>query len=97
MKYSWMNGRPWVRKPDADDQHALVAQRREPPTDLEQVLRVEVGHRQLEDRDVGVGVHRLQRHPGAVVEAAARPVEDRLVVGHQGPDLAASSGAPGAS
>ena len=54
----------------AHDQHALVAQRRQPPADLEQVLRIEVGHRHLEDRDVGVRVHRLERHPRAVVEAA---------------------------
>ena len=64
--------------PEPDDQHALVAQRREPPADLEQVLGVEVRHRHLEDRDVRVGVHRQQRHPGAVVEAAGRAVQDGL-------------------
>ena len=64
---------------------------------VEQVLRVEVGHRHLEDRDVGLGIHRDQRHPRPVVEAAGRPLADRLVAGHQRSTLAASSGAPGAS
>ena len=69
-----------------DDQHALVAQRRQAPPDFEEVPRVEVRHRQLEDRDVRVGVHRLERHPRPVVESAHLPVEDRFVSGHQALD-----------
>ena len=64
--------RLWVVKPRADDQRALVAQRREPRADVEQLLRVEGGHRQLEHRDVGLGEHLDERHVGAVVEPARR-------------------------
>ena len=67
----------------ADDQHALVAQRPQPLAELEQALRVLGGQRHLQHRDVGLGVHDLQRHPGAVVEAAAGVLVDRLGVGHQ--------------
>ena len=56
----------------ADDQHALVAQRRAAGAPSSSSWRGSCGGQaQLQHRDVGVGVHDLQRHPGAVVEAAA--------------------------
>ena len=45
--------------------------------------RVEVGHRHLEDGDVGVRVHRHERHERPVVEAAVGILGDFLVVRHQ--------------
>jgi hypothetical protein len=55
----------------ADDEHALVAQRCQGPTDRQVVRRVEAAHQaELHGRDVGVGVGQLERHEGAVVEAA---------------------------
>ena len=56
----------------ADDQHAALAQRRQPRAELEVVVERLVGvDAQLHDRDVGVreGVH--QHRPGAVVDAPA--------------------------
>ena len=86
---------PMGQEAAPDDQHALVAQRREPATDLEQVPRVEVRHRHLEDRDIGVGVHRLERHPRAVVEAPRLAVEHGLVDGHETADLRRQVGRAG--
>ena len=65
-----------------DDQHALVAQRAQPLAELHQPVRVVGGQRHLQHRDVGLGVHDLQRHPRAVVEAAGGVLVDRLAVGH---------------
>ena len=61
----------------AHDEHALVAQRRELPAEIEQLGRVEARHRDLEDRDVGLGVHDRERHVRAVVEAPRRLFGDR--------------------
>ncbi len=58
------------RESAAEDQHALVTQRCQPATDLEQPLRVERRHGDLQGRDIGRRVHLDQRHVGAVVEAA---------------------------
>ena len=46
--------------------------------ELQQPDRVVGRQRHLQHRDVGVGVHDLQRHPGAVVEAAAGVLVHRL-------------------
>ena len=69
----------------ADDQHALLAQRAQPLAELHQAVRVVGGQRHLQHRDVGLGVHDLQRHPRAVVE----PARDVLVDG-----LAARASSP---
>jgi len=79
----------------ADDQGAFVTQWGQPATDLEQVLGVQIGHRDLQHWDVGVGIHAHQRHPGAVVEAAVGSVDDRLGVGHEGLDLCGELGRAG--
>ena len=67
----------------ADDEHALLAQGPQPRAQGEQPVGVVGGHAQLQHRDVGLGVHDLQRHPGAVVEAAAAVLVHRLGVGQQ--------------
>jgi hypothetical protein len=69
-------------EPRADDQDPLVAQGPQAAADVEQARRVVGGHGQLQHRDVAVGVHDLQRDPGAVVEAAAGVLVDRLAVRH---------------
>ena len=69
----------------AHDQDALVAKRRQPPSDLEEVLRGQVRHGHLQDRDVGLGVHDQQRHEGAVVQTAFA-LGDGLAGRHHRPD-----------
>ena len=55
----------------AEDQHALVAQRRQRPAERELRRRRIAGDEgQRQDRDVGVGEQITQRGPGAVVETA---------------------------
>ena len=78
-----------------DDQHALVAQRAQPPAEVEQPAGVVRGQRQLEDRDVAGRVHDLQRHPRAVVEAPAGVLVHRLVVGHHRGDPGRQAGGVG--
>ena len=56
----------------AHDQHTLVTQWREASADLQEHARLLAGHRHLEDRDVGLGVHRQQRHVRPVVQTAPR-------------------------
>ena len=82
-------------EPGPDDQHALVAQRGEPAAELEQPLRVERRHRDLQHRDVRVRVHHRQRDVRAVVEAASRLLGDLLVVGHQRADARGQLGRAG--
>ncbi len=67
----------------ADDEDALLAQGPEPAAEVHQPLRAVRRHAQLQDGDVRVRVHHLERHPGAVVEAAAGVLVDRLGVGHE--------------
>ncbi|MPM54064.1 hypothetical protein SDC9_100837 [bioreactor metagenome] len=54
----------------ADDEHALVAQRRQLSAEGEEPARVEGGQRELQHRDVGLRVHLHQRDVRPVVEAA---------------------------
>ena len=61
-----------------DDQHAVVAQRRERAAQLEQLPRIQRRHGHLQHRDVGLREHLDQRHVGAVVEAAVRVLVDLL-------------------
>jgi len=54
------------------DQHILLAQWRERAAEFVVVLRTERGlDAQLHDRNIGIGIHQHQRHPGAVIEAAS--------------------------
>ena len=52
-----------------DDEHALVAKGPEPTAQLEESGGVVTRDAELQDGHVGIGVHHLQWHPGAVVEA----------------------------
>jgi hypothetical protein len=58
-------------EPAADDQYALVTQRRQPPPDLQQPIRLQVRHRHLQYGDVGDREHLHQRHKGTVVRPPA--------------------------
>src|SRR5690606_24670471 len=64
----------------SDDQDALGAQRRQAAPDLHQFHGVEGRHGDLEDRDVGLGVHLDERDVRAVVEPAVGHVRH----GHPG-------------
>ena len=56
----------------ADDQHALLPQRRQRAAEVEVVRRAKMRlNRDLQHWDVGLGIHLRQRDPGTVVEAAA--------------------------
>ena len=77
---------PVGQEPRPDHQHPLVAQRPQPPAELEQASRVVRREAELEHRDVRVGVHHPQRHPCAVVEATAGVLVHRLGVGHRRSD-----------
>jgi len=81
----------------AHDQHALVAQGRKPLADLEQMRRLQIRHRDLEDWDVGIGIHRNERHVRAVVQATVRPLRHLLAGRHQGFDLRGQIGGAGES
>ena len=54
----------------ADEQDALIAQRLESTTQLDQRVGVVGGQRHLNDGDVGVRVHDLEWDPRSVVETA---------------------------
>ena len=73
---------PVGEEPGPDDQHALVAEWSEPLPERHQPDRVLGGQRQLQHRDVGLGVHDPQRHPRPMVEPAAGVLVDRLARGH---------------
>src|SRR6267143_6412077 len=62
----------------ADDEYTLVPERAQPPANLEELLWVEAGHRDLQHRDVRGGIHHRQGHVRAVVEAALRLVGNML-------------------
>ena len=66
----------------ADDQHALVAQLAQAAAEGEQLVGVLGRQRHLQDRDVGLGIHDLQRDPGAVVEPARGVLVHPLGVRH---------------
>lgn len=54
----------------ADDEDAFIAQGPQACPELEQRGGVEAGHRQLDDRNVGRGIHRHQGDERAVVETS---------------------------
>jgi hypothetical protein len=62
---------PAGHEPGADDQNALLPQRAQAPAELQKACGVMGGHGQLQHGDVAVGVHDLERDPGAVIQAAA--------------------------
>ena len=83
MRNSLRNGSPWVRKPEPMISTPSSRSGRSRSPSVEQPHRVVGGQRHLQHRDVGLGVHDPQRHPGAVVEAAAGVLVDRLGGRHQ--------------
>ena len=70
----------------ADDQHALVAQLAQPAAEGQQLVGVLGRQRHLQHRDVGLGIHDLQRHPGAVVEPTGGVLVHPLGVRHHRDD-----------
>jgi hypothetical protein len=75
------------REPRTHDERALVAQGGESGAELEQAPRVERGHRHLEHRDVGVGVHLHQRDVRTVVQPPRLLAQDgRVESGHESLD-----------
>jgi hypothetical protein len=71
----------------ADHQDPGLAQRPQPPAQVQQPRGVVGRHAELQDRNPGIGVHDLQRHPRAVVQAAAGVLVYWLGAGHELGDL----------
>jgi hypothetical protein len=65
-------------EPGTDDQHAVVAQRRELAPHLEQPTRIQRRHGHLQNGYVRLGEHLDERHICAVVEAAVGVLVDLL-------------------
>ena len=82
MRNSLRKGSPWVRKPEPMISTPSSRSGRSRSPSLIRRCGSCGGQRHLQDRDVGLGEHDLQRHPGAVVEAAADVLVDGLAVGH---------------
>src|SRR3546814_3506584 len=60
-----------------DDQHAVVAQRRERLSERMMPFgRGARGNRKLDDRNIGLGIDQRQWHPGAMIEPAFRIGDD---------------------
>ncbi len=80
-------GQPVGQVARPDHQDALLPQRAQPRPDLQQPVRVVGGQAELQHRHIGVRVHHLERHPGAVVQAAHRMLVHALAVRQQRSDL----------